>query len=143
MNRRDALKLSTLAVLGTTINVQANEKQDEFKNRMIMSIQDPKNPTKAELKHTPEITLADKDTKGYTQVNITVGQGNIIHPSTQEHWIDFIKLYADDKLVGHSELMPEISRGATSFRVKLDTVKNLTATAGCNLHGVWSSTLKV
>jgi|FLOH01.1.fsa_nt_gi superoxide reductase len=155
MNRRDAIKLSTLAALGVAVSAEAcpikgevcNTKKchttQENKNRNQMSIKDPKHPTKAELKHTPQITLGKKDANGYTQINITVGQGAIIHPSTSAHWIDFIKLHADDKLVGISELMAEISRGATSFSVKLDGVKNLTATAGCNLHGVWSSTLKV
>ena len=147
MNRRDAIKLSTLAALSVAVSAEASPKQchaqDTNKNRTIMSMKDPKNPTKGELKHTPQITLGKKDAKGYTQVNITVGQGGIIHPSTKAHWIDFIKLHADGKLVGISELMAEISRGATSFSLKLDDVKTLTATSGCNLHGVWSSTLKV
>ncbi|MEE8587840.1 MAG: desulfoferrodoxin family protein, partial [Sulfurimonadaceae bacterium] len=76
-------------------------------------------------------------------VEITVGQGGIIHPSTPDHWIDFIELYADGKLVGKSTLEPEISRGAASFALKLDKVKTLTAKSGCNLHGIWTSTLKV
>jgi len=156
MNRREAIKLSTLAALGIAVSAEAcpsNAKgcpsknvcdvKEENKNRTIMSMKDPQHPTKGELKHTPQITVGKKDANGYTQINITVGQGGIIHPSTQAHWIDFIKLHADDKLVGMSELMAEISRGATSFSVKLDGVKNLTATSGCNLHGVWSSTLKV
>ena len=150
MNRRDAIKLSTLAALGVAVGAEAcpsSTKQchieESNKNRNVMSMKDPKHPTKGELKHTPQITLGKKDAKGYTLVAITVGQGGIIHPSTKTHWIDFIKLHADDKLVGMSELMAEISRGATSFSVKLDGVKNLTATSGCNLHGVWSSTLKV
>jgi len=146
MNRRDAIKLSTIAALGVAVSAEACPSScmsDDTKNRTIMSIKDAKNPTKAELKHTPQITIGTKDAKGYTQIDITVGQGGIIHPSTKGHWIDFIKLHADDKLVGISELMAEISRGATSFSVKLDGVKSLTATSGCNLHGIWSSTLKV
>ena len=146
MNRRDAIKLSTIAALGVAVSAEACPSScmpDDKKNRTIMSMKDPKNPTKGELKHTPQITLGKKDAKGYTNIEITVGQGGIIHPSTKGHWIDFIKLHADDKLVGISELMPEISRGATSFSVKLDGVKSLTATSGCNLHGIWSSTLKV
>jgi superoxide reductase len=146
MNRRDAIKLSTLAALSVAVSAEACPSScmiDEKKNRTIMSMKDPKNPTKGELKHTPQITLGAKDAKGYTQVNITVGQGGIIHPSTKNHWIDFIKLHADGKLVGMSELMAEISRGATSFSIKLDGIKKLTATSGCNLHGIWSSTLKV
>jgi len=96
---------------------------------------------KGELKHSPLVTLKEKDAKGYTLVEITVGQGGIIHPSTPDHWIDFIELYADDKLVGKSTLEPEISRGAASFALKLDNVKVLKAKAGCNLHGIWTTTV--
>ena len=66
-----------------------------------------------------------------------------MHPSTADHWIDFIELYADGKLVGKSTLEPEISRGAASFSVKLDSVKELKAKSGCNIHGVWTSTVNV
>ena len=158
MNRRDAIKLSTVAALGLAVNAEAcpsgkackgdikachADIKDDNKNRTIMSMKDPKKPTKGELKHTPQITLGKKDAKGYTSVAITVGQGGIIHPSTASHWIDFIKLHADDKLVGITYLEAEISRGAAAFSVKLDNVKTLTATSGCNLHGIWSSSLKV
>ena len=158
MNRRDAIKLSTVAALGLTVNAEAcpskkacksdmkachTSMKNDNKNRTIMSMKDPKNPTKGELKHTPQVTLGKKDSKGYTSVEITVGQGGVMHPSTTAHWIDFIKLHADNKLVGITYLEAEISRGAAAFSVKLDNVKNLTATSGCNLHGVWNSTLKV
>ena len=110
-------------------------------NRMEMKPKDPKKMEKGELKHSPLVTLKEKDAKGYTLVEITVGQGGIIHPSTADHWIDFIELYADDKLVGKSALEPEISRGAASFALKLDNVKVLKARSGCNLHGIWTTTV--
>lgn len=140
MNRRDAIKLTgaTLAISAITANAE-----EVYKNRMLMKPENPAKIEKSELKHTPQITLGAKDDKGYRVVNITVGQEGIIHPSTQEHWIDFIELYADGTLVGRSELMPEISRGMSSFAVKLDSVKRLKANAGCNLHGIWSSTLSL
>lgn len=142
MNRRNVLKIAGLATLAATAVLEAKMPVAQM-NRAKMSPEDPKNMTKAELKHTPQITLKEKDAKGYTQVEITVGQGGIIHPSTQDHWIDFIELYSDGVLVGKSTLEPEISRGTASFSVKLDAGKTLTATAGCNLHGIWSSELKV
>lgn len=141
MNRRDAIKLATLTAVVTAISAQAEE--EVYRNRMEMKPVNPEKLEKAELKHTPQITLGAKDANGYTAVEITVGQGGIIHPSTQEHWIDFISLYADDKLVGKNELAPEISRGMTSFAVKLDGVKTVKAKAGCNLHGIWTSTLSL
>jgi superoxide reductase len=141
MNRRDAMKILGAAALATTLS--ANENKDEYKNRLEMKPENPNKPQKSELKHMPQISLGKTDAKGYTNVEITVGQAGIIHPSTQDHWIDFIELYADNKLVGKNELMPEISRGASSYAVKLKGVKALTAKAGCNLHGIWSSSIKL
>ena len=142
MNRRDAIKLAGLTAVTMAVSAEAKMKE-EYMNRLEMK---PKNPAKldaGELKHTPLITLKEKDAKGYTLVEILVGQGGIIHPSTPDHWIDFIELYADGKLVGKSILEPEISRGAAVFGLKLDNIKELKAKAGCNLHGIWTSTLKV
>jgi len=142
MNRRKALKLVGLATFMTAINAQAKT-AIEHMNRMIMKAKDPKNMTKSELKHTPLISIKEKNTTGYTLITINIGQGGIMHPSTKDHWIDFISLHADNKLVGKNILEPEVSRGATSFYVKLDNVKVLKATSGCNLHGIWSSTITV
>ena len=143
MKRRDILKVAGAFAALTIVGAEASEKSEAYKNRYKYSIKDSKNPTKAELKHSPRVTLGDKDKNGYTQVDITVGQKGIIHPSVASHWIDFIVLYADGKLVGKNTLEPVISRGFSGFAVKLDDVKSLTAEAGCNLHGVWKTTIKL
>lgn len=140
MKRRDVLKVAGLAVATMAVGAEAAD-ESLIVNRLDMKPEDPAKPTDFELKHLPQITVKEKDASGYTMVEITVGQGGIIHPSTPDHWIDFITLYADDKLVGKSVLEAEISRGATAFAVKLDNVKTLTSKAGCNLHGIWTSTV--
>ena len=140
MKRRDLLKVAGLAVATMAVGAEAGDKS-LIVNRLDMKPEDPAKPTDFELKHLPQITVKEKDASGYTMVEITVGQGGIIHPSTPDHWIDFISLYADDKLVGKSVLEADISRGAAAFAVKLDNVKTLTSKAGCNLHGIWSSTV--
>ncbi len=142
MNRREVLKVAGIAAVTAAVGAQA-KMEEQYMNRLEMKPKDPANLDKGELKHSPLITLGAKDAKGYTQVEITVGQGGIIHPSTPDHWIDFIELHADGKLVGKSTLEPEISRGTASFSLKLDKVKTLQARSGCNLHGIWTSTLKV
>lgn len=142
MNRRKALKLAGAAAMIAAISAEA-KMAAEHMNRTEMKPKDPNHLDKGELKHTPQVTIREVDAKGYTLIDITVGQGGIIHPSTADHWIDFIELYADDKLVGKSTLEPEISRGAASFSVKLDNVKTLKARSGCNLHGIWTTTVKV
>ena len=142
MNRRDALKVAGLTAMMVAVSAEA-KMEVEHMNRMEMKPKDSSKMEKGELKHSPLITMKEKDAKGYTLVEVSVGQGGIIHPSTPDHWIDFIELYADDKLVGKSTLEPEISRGVASFALKLDNVKVLKAKAGCNLHGIWTSTLAV
>lgn len=136
MQRREALKVVGMGVVGMSIGLEANS---DYKNRIQMKPKDANNMTPAELKHSPDITVKEKDAKGYTLIEITVGKNGIIHPSTPNHWIDFIELYANDKLVGRSELQAEISRGVASFSVKLDGIKHLTSKAGCNLHGIWTT----
>jgi len=122
MNRREALKVAGVAAMVATVGAEA-KMAVEHMNRMEMKPKDPKKMEKGELKHSPQVTVKEKDAKGYTLVEITVGQGGIIHPSTPDHWIDFIELYADDKLVGKSTLEPEISRGEASFALKLTMLK--------------------
>lgn len=145
MNRRDMLKISAVTMATVAMSAHASESNETKRttakpmNRMEMKPQDPKKMNKHELKHTPLITVGAKDEQGYTSVEITIGQGGIIHPSTPDHWIDFIELYADDKLVGKNTLEAEISRGKTLFALKLDGVKVLKSRAGCNLHGIWTS----
>ena len=142
MNRRDAIKAVGATVLLAAVSAEAKMKEEYF-NRYEMKPENPLKLTSDELKHTPLITLKEKDAKGYTIVEITVGQAGIIHPSEQDHWIDFIELYADGALVGKSVLEPEISRGMALFAVKLNNVAQLKAKAGCNIHGVWTSELSI
>ncbi len=138
MNRREALKVAGAAALMAAVSAEAKMAVENM-NRMEMKPKDPAKLDKGELKHSPQVTVKEKDANGYSLVEITIGQGGIIHPSTPDHWIDFIELYADDKLVGKNILEPEISRGATSFAVKLDNVKTLKAKSGCNQHGIWTT----
>lgn len=138
MNRRDALKVFGATAVVAAVGAEAKMKE-EYMNRLEMKPKNPQKMEKSELKHSPQITIGKKDSKGYTLVEITVGQGGIIHPSTKDHWIDFISLEADGELIGKNILEPEISRGLTVFAVKLDGIKKLTAKAGCNLHGIWTT----
>ncbi len=112
-------------------------------NRQLMHFADPNNPSDFEYKHTPEITLGDEAAKGFTTIQVRVGQNDIVHPVEDNHWIDFITLYADDQQVGHIEFEAGQSLGFATFYVQLDEVKALKAVAGCNLHGIWESVLSL
>ncbi|HHD78977.1 MAG TPA: twin-arginine translocation pathway signal protein [Epsilonproteobacteria bacterium] len=138
MTRREMMKIAATTALASTVASAYDEKL--IVNKEKMTPKDPKNMTKAELKHTPEITLGSKDAAGYTLVEVSVGQGGIIHPSTDNHWIYEIILFADGKQVDSVALEPTVSRGYLGTRVKLDGVKEVSAIAKCNLHGDWTST---
>ena len=137
MTRREMIKIAATAALVTTTVSAYDEKL--LVNKEKMTPKDPKKMTKGEQKHTPEIKIGEKDSAGYTLVEVSVGQGDIIHPSTDDHWIYEITLFANGKKIDTVALESSISRGYLGTRVKLDGVKELLAVAKCNLHGEWSS----
>ncbi len=139
MTRREIIKIATLTTL-TSITASAFDEK-LLVNKNNIEPKDPKNLTKGEKKHTPSIRIGGKDKAGYTLVEVTVGQDDIIHPSTPEHWIYEIELYADDKKIDTVSLEPVISRGYLGTRVKLDGVKELKSIAKCNLHGNYTATI--
>ena len=112
-------------------------------NRNHYSFADPDNPTKSELKHTPDISLGKKDSQGHTLVQITIGMQGIIHPSTKEHWIDFISVYLNDEQISFTEYRNGGIRGFQDFYVKLNKGDKIKAVSGCNIHGIYSSSILV
>jgi len=151
MKRREALKIGALGLMAAAVT-PAMASKDENENNPYGKYREKiynrnrytknaKNPTKGELKHTPEIKIGKKDANGYTLVEITVGQEGIIHPSSEAHWIDFIELDADGKLVARTLFEPGKAMGYAAYKVKLDGVKKLTAREGCNKHGIWEYTI--
>jgi len=140
MLRRTALKLSMLALASTYASAYDNSK---IVNKLKMKMKDPKNPTNGELKHNPEIKVGAVDAQGYLTVEVTIGQKGVIHPSTKDHWIYKIELYADDKKVSSVDLEGGISAAYLGTKVKKDGLKELRAVSFCNLHGEWEDTIKV
>ncbi len=141
MERRDAIKLAALAALATTYASAYDEKL--LVNKKDMMLKDPAKPTDFEYKHLPDITVGSADTKGYTLVEVSIGQKGIIHPSVDNHWIYEIELYADGKKVASADLEPSTSRGYLAARVNLKDVKELKAVSKCNLHGNYTASIKI
>lgn len=130
-------------ILENVIEPEKTEREKLIINRTKMSIQDPNNPNELELKHTPAIEPQEKDERGFTKVNITLGSKGIIHPTESNHWIDYIKLFLDNKHIATTETEIGAAQGYNSFSVKLDGVKTIRAEIGCNLHGIWENTLNI
>jgi len=131
------------ALTDTVPEIEKNEREKLIINRSKMIIHNAAEPTELEQKHTPFIELKEKDDKGFTKVDITLGMNGIIHPVENNHFIDYIKLFIDDKLVGTTTYEIGAARGFTSFYVKLEGVKTIKVEIGCNLHGIWENTLNL
>ncbi len=109
-------------------------------NRTEMSVENSGSITDFENKHTPEITIGEKDEKGFAKIMVNVGSNGIDHPSTDNHWIDFMTLYIDGEEFKHIEI--EAGEGSTKqeFFVPLENVKEVKVVLGCNIHGIWQNT---
>ncbi|QOR61253.1 desulfoferrodoxin family protein [Sulfurovum sp. ST-21] len=140
MKRRTAIKLSLISLASSYAMAYDKSK---IVNTIKMKKKDPEKPEKGELKHTPDITVGEVDAKGYISVEVNVGQEGIIHPSTEDHWIYKIELYANGEKVAQVDLEPSISRGYLATKVKKNGLNELRAISCCNLHGDWENVLKV
>lgn len=78
----------------------------------------------AQEKHVPVI---EKVNGGY-KVKI----GSVAHPMTDEHYIEWIELLADDK--AYRQFLAPGQVAEVLFEV---TANSVTARAYCNLHGLW------
>jgi desulfoferrodoxin (superoxide reductase-like protein) len=131
------------ATAATAIPEAKSEREKLISNRERMSMADPANPTKAELKHTPDISLGEKDEQGNTPVIVSVGMEGIIHPYTKEHWIDFIKVYVNERLLVDSEIANGGVRPYGQYYLKLNPGDKIRVESGCNKHGIWENSIKV
>ena len=126
-----------------TIEPEKTEREKLIINRTKISVQNPDNPSELELKHTAFIEVKEKDDKGFTKIDITLGSKGFIHPTENDHWIDYIKLFHDNKLIATTEFEIGAARGFNSFLVKLEGVKTIKVEIGCNMHGIWENSLNL
>ena len=82
-------------------------------------------------KHVPFVEELEN---GY---KVTVGKPGL-HPMMEKHWIEFIELYVDGKLVGKAELKAG-DQPVAVFEVEKG--KEVFAREFCNLHGLWQGEL--
>jgi len=118
---------------------EKSEREKLIVNRQENTFADPANPTKLELKHTPEITFGGTDKNGFVQIYITIGSEGIIHPTKKDHWIDFLKIFVNNKEIQNIEFANGVIRGYNSCFAKLNNGDRVKAITGCNIHGIWQS----
>ncbi len=71
------------------------------------------------------------------------GIDGIEHPNTLSHWINWVSLYAEDRLIARIEFGAELTDGyVVTINVTLNQSATLKAQEFCNLHGVWEGKTK-
>lgn len=91
-------------------------------------------------KHVPILEVPEKTkAKEPFAVKIKVGGiDGVEHPNTLGHWINWVELYADKRLISKVEFLPEVTDGyVATLNVTLNDNATLITRAFCNLHGVW------
>lgn len=112
-------------------------------NRDTFTIQNISKPTDFELKHTPEIVIGETDEKGLTKITIKIGSNGIVHPSVADHWIDYVEIITDSGIKEKINNEPGENTNKAVFNISLKNAKEIKCTIGCNLHGIWSNSLKI
>lgn len=94
--------------------------------------------TALEKKHVPLIAAPEKIKAG-EDFEVTVTMGEIIHPMSQAHYIQYVELLAGNEPVGRMTFSPTFSVPKATFTLRLDKSVTLVAREYCNLHGLWES----
>ncbi len=114
---------------------------------------DPENLTEGEKKHIPVIEAPETVIAGEPfEVIVTVG--SIPHVMEEKHYIEWIELYLQNKLIGRKELIPSPGEKArAAFRIEAEDVcgncdeksmiTNLRALERCNVHGIWEARMEI
>ena len=92
-----------------------------------LTVLEEKTADAATEKHVPFI---EEKEDGYL---VKVGQ-NAAHPMTEEHWIQFIEIEIDGKMLHRVKLNPG---DAPEAYFKVAKGSNVVAREYCNLHGLW------
>ncbi len=91
-------------------------------------------------KHVPVIEAPNK-VKANEPFMVKVKVGGIDgveHPNTLSHWINWVALYAGERLISKVEFGAELSdQYVVNLNVTLNETATLRAQEFCNLHGVW------
>ena len=103
------------------------------------------NLTIMDKKHVPIIEAPSKVKANEPfAVKIKVGGiDGVEHPNTLSHWINWVALYAGERLISKVEFGSELSdKYVVTLNVTLNETATLRAQEFCNLHGVWEGKTK-
>jgi superoxide reductase len=96
-------------------------------------------------KHVPIIEAPAK-VKASVPFSVKIKVGGIDgveHPNTLSHWINWVALYAGERLISRIEFASEMTDGyIVTLNITLNETATLRAQEYCNLHGVWEGRTK-
>jgi len=119
------------------VDVVKKTREELIINRDTMVFADPDSISDFEYKHTPEINIGEINEEMLTEVIIKIGSNGIVHPSEDNHWIDYVVIFLDGTEAERKEAENGPGSNEVSFLLNLKGVKEIKAEAGCNLHGIW------
>jgi superoxide reductase len=91
-------------------------------------------------KHVPTVEApARVKRKDPFTVKVKVGGiDGVEHPNTLGHWINWVDLYAGERMISRFVFAPEMCDGyVATLSVSLNETTTLMVQGFCNLHGVW------
>lgn len=104
----------------------------------INRIKDAGKPTAVEQKHAPVLLLPEKIKAGET-FELTVTVGEVLHPMSPAHYIQYVELLAGNEPAGRIEFAPGFNQPKATFFLRFDRPVTLVVREYCNLHGLWES----
>lgn len=106
--------------------------------RGLNRVKNPKERTLLEKKHAPLIEVPQKIRTG-EPFAVTVTVGEVLHPMSAPHFIQYVEIFAGNEPAGRMEFRPEFNQPKAVFTLILDRPVTLVAREYCNLHGLWES----
>jgi superoxide reductase len=101
----------------------------------VHSIQDVDSATDFELKHTPAVSI--EELASGQLVKVSIGLKGLVHPQTEEHFIEWIRVFDGGEPIGEVSFGPNDTPEA-QFEVKRSS-SQITVQSLCNLHGLWEA----
>jgi len=135
----------TTKMVDENSTIQTKASDSLIVNREIMTFADAANPTDFELKHTPEISFSEAKEDGSVDVSVKIGSNGIVHPNTEDHWIDFVKITVKGENDKEVVQFKYTNNGNSTFGPynikKINKGDSIIAEIGCNQHGIWSNSV--
>ena len=135
--------LASMAIVYAQATGQPAADPNAYLWTQINHAKDPNNLTLLEQEHVPGFNITGPVKAGVPfNVTVTIGVG-AMHPSTHDHFIQWIELYNGDLQLGHVDLVPATTKPQVTFTIVMDKSGTLKARENCNLHGTWENTTTV